>query len=359
MVKKMQKGSCFDLKKTALLLSILLTLSALFANPVSAYGNPPSGKIYLNPSATRWTTLVHKVNDTFTLEVRITNVTECFLIVFSLQWNATLLNLISVTKGDVLEGTDITTTFLVSSRPPSAGGPPSNPNDILGEATYARLADIGVTIQPPSSGLVATVTFKAMQLPPAGFPINLSISFVNSSDWGTVWGTPALIYYDFQVMTPNAFYFEGIYTTITQIVADGQTFSVAIKSNSSTTTPVFSKLLPSGGSLTFNVTGASGTAGFSNVTIPKGLMWINVGQSWLITVNGADVTSLCTITQNSTHTSIYIPYSHSQQTIDIVAPNAIPEFPAVALVPIFMVVILFATLLTIKSNSKKRKSPSV
>jgi len=363
----MQKSSCFDLKKTALLLPILLTLSALFANTVSAYENSPNGKIYLNPSATRWTTLTHNVDDNFTLEVRITNVTECYGIVFTLQWNATLLNLIDVTRGNVLEKTGITTAFLVTSLPPSAGGDPANPNDILGEVSYTRLGTVrGVNITSPSSGLVATVTFKAMQLPPAGFPINISISFENDANWGSVWvtspiakGIPQSTYYDFQVMDPSSFYFEGIYTTITPIVAEGQTFYVAVKSNSSVTIPVFIKVSPSGGSLTFNVTGASGTAGFSNVTIPKNLMWINVGESWLVTVGDTDVTSLCTITMNSTRTSIYIPYSHSLQTIDIVAPNAIPEFPAVALVPIFMAVILFATLLTIKSNSKKRKSPAV
>jgi len=357
MVKKMKKLWLQSKKIMPLIPILLLTLTAMFVKPT--YAQESAGKIFLSPSSTSWTTLTHKVDDTFTLEVRITNVTECFLIVFSLQWNDTAILLTNVAQGNVLEPG---TSFMLAPdyTPVSAGG--TGPNDTIGGVVYTKLGAVhGVNIQPPSSGLVATLTFKAVSSPPAGFPLSTDISFIDTVDYPTRWTTsPYAVLpnteYMFATMSPSVFRFEGIYTTITQIVADGQTFYVAVKSNSSTTTPVFSKVSPSGGSLTFNVTGAPGTAGFSNVTIPIGLMW-GVTTSWLIMFDGSPITG--SIAQNSTHTSVSIPYTHSPHTIEIIAPNAIPEFPAVALLPIFMAVILFATLLTMKSNSRKRRSPAI
>jgi len=362
MVKKMKK-LWLELKRSMPLTLMLLTLTALLPRPAHAVITSPAGTIFLSPSSISWTTITNKVNDTLTLEVRVTNVTECYLIVFSAQWNDNVIQLTNVVQGNVLEPG---TSFLVATLPPSAGGDPGNPNNILGGVTYTKLGPTahGVTIQPPSDGLVATLTFKAVLNPPAGFPLSTSIFFLDTVDYPTRWVTspasdPLIIepFAEFEWATKRSgsFRFEGIYTTTTEIIADGQTFYVAVQSNSSITTPVFTKTITDGGSLTFNVTGASGTAGFSKVTIPKTLMWVN-GENWLITVDMVDVTSACTITENATHTFIDIPYTHSPSTIEIISPYAIPEFPAAALLPIFIAIVLLTTLLSVKFTARKRRT---
>jgi len=281
------------------------------------------GEIFLSPSSISWTTITRKVNETFALEVRITNVTQCYLIVFSLHWDDTVILLDSVTQGNCLEPS---TSFLIADLPVSAGG--TGANDYLGGATYTRLGSVaGVTIQPPSSGLVATLTFKVIQEPPAGFPLSTAVCFLDTVYYPTRWTTspkanPPSTEIEWATTSPSSFRFEGIYTTTTPIKAGGKTFNVAIKSNSSTTTPLFKAILTHGGFLIFNVTGASATAGFSNVTVPRNFMWNNIGESWQIMFDGLDVTSACTITQNATHTFIYIPYTHSPHIIEIIAPNA-------------------------------------
>jgi PKD repeat protein len=71
-------------------------------------------------------------------------------------------------------------------------------------------------------------------------------------------------------------------------------------------------------SINFTVTGPDGTAGFCNVTIPRNILDCPDSiDDWQILIGSTDISASCTKTRNDTHTFIYIPYTHSIQTITI------------------------------------------
>ena len=135
-------------------------------------------------------------------------------------------------------------------------------------------------------------------------------------------------------------------------VQDGYTFNVTMLSNSTISNFDFSESLKQ---ISFNVTGPDGKAGYCNVTVPKGLLR---GSPWTILLNGIDWTSLCTITENETHTFIYIPYTHSTNTIQITGTWAIPEFPQGITLPLLMVFSIIAVILAKREFSKTLRTDS-
>jgi len=99
--------------------------------------------------------------------------------------------------------------------------------------------------------------------------------------------------------------------------------------------------------ISFNVTGTKGTAGFCRVTIPNIIvqeLWqgnytvLLNGESWPFR-NWTD----------TTNTYIYLNYTHSEHEITI-----IPEFPSTIILPLFTLTTLIATILL----KKKRKTKS-
>ena len=133
------------------------------------------------------------------------------------------------------------------------------------------------------------------------------------------------------------------------IVQDGYTFNVTMLSNSTISNFDFSESLKQ---ISFNVTGPAGKAGYCNVTVPKDLLR---DSPWTILLNGTDWTSLCTITENDTHTFIYIPYTHSTNTIQITGTWVVPEFPSFLILPLFMVATLLAVVIYRTQISRKMK----
>jgi len=119
-------------------------------------------------------------------------------------------------------------------------------------------------------------------------------------------------------------------------VQDGYTFNVTMLSNSTISNFDFSESLKQ---ISFNVTGPEGKAGYCNVTVPKDLLR---GTPWIILLNDTDWTSLCTITENATHSFIYVPYSHSTNTIQITGTWVVPEFSSATILPLLMIVSLIA-----------------
>jgi hypothetical protein len=130
---------------------------------------------------------------------------------------------------------------------------------------------------------------------------------------------------------------------------DGYAFNVTMVSNSTVSNCNFSQ---ADMQISFNVTGPAGKASYCNVTVPKDLLQ---GSPWTIWLNGTDWTSLCTITENDTHTFIYIPYTHSTNTIQITGTWVVPEFPSFLILPLFMVAILLAVVIYRTQISRKMK----
>lgn len=79
--------------------------------------------------------------------------------------------------------------------------------------------------------------------------------------------------------------------------------------------------------ISFNVTGASGTLGFCNVTIPKVLLNASYPKIWTATLDGTYLSF--TPTENDTHTSLYFTYAHSSHKVQIKVVE-IPNVPPTA-----------------------------
>lgn len=124
-------------------------------------------------------------------------------------------------------------------------------------------------------------------------------------------------------------------------IHDGYLFNVTMISNSTISNFNFNE---SQKQISFNVTGPTGKSGYCNITIPKDLLQ---GSPWTIKFNGTDYTSQCSITQNATHTFVYIPYSCSTNTIQIIGTTAVPEFPSAIILSLFMILSII-TLFLIK-----------
>jgi hypothetical protein len=127
---------------------------------------------------------------------------------------------------------------------------------------------------------------------------------------------------------------------------DGYTFNVTMMSNSTVSNFNFNESLKQ---ISLNVTGPTGKAGYCNVTIPKDLLR---GSPWTVLLNGTDWTTLCTITENDTHTFIYIPHTYSTNTIQIRGTWVVPEFPSATILPLLMI----ATTLSVILRRRRRKT---
>lgn len=91
------------------------------------------------------------------------------------------------------------------------------------------------------------------------------------------------------------------------------------------------------------VSDSTGTSGFCDVSVPNELLWGNFS----LYLDGFSLVKDVDYTQayNSTHYDFHITYSASTHLIDIVASNAIPEFPSWIILPTFMVATLAAIIL--------------
>jgi PKD repeat protein len=95
----------------------------------------------------------------------------------------------------------------------------------------------------------------------------------------------------------------------------------------------------------FDITGEVGTSGFCNVTIPKNLLDAPLDQ-WNVLINDVPVIPpQLSVTENTTHTFIYVIYTHSAHTVQIIGKTVAtppvaaftqtPETPIVGEVVVF------------------------
>jgi hypothetical protein len=104
--------------------------------------------------------------------------------------------------------------------------------------------------------------------------------------------------------------------------------------------------------MSLNLTGKTGTSGSCEITFPDGLLWgtFSLSMDGYALVEGDDYTQ----TYNEAHYTFHISnYIHSSHTIKIVASDAVPEFPAWMILPLFMT----ATLLAVMLYRKRLRHP--
>ena len=169
--------------------------------------------------------------------------------------------------------------------------------DIAGHdlgAMDAGYAPLNVTTANfPSEGklAMATFTFKVLLVPSNAatyFDCNLSLPTS-----GVKIGTP-ITADAIPVTVSNGYY--RIYgppeTSTFSILYNGNTYNVTTVTNASVVpgSMTFNKVSDQDYELNFNLTGADGTTGYVNVTIPKNLMSVASASDWNVTVNGLQTT---------------------------------------------------------------------
>jgi hypothetical protein len=152
---------------------------------------------------------------------------------------------------------------------------------------------------PIGLGLYVAVSVNYEWQQATGVPINETLS------------TPSPNRYESYILTAEGW--------VNPIQISGVTYYVSTTSNSTVSGFSFNQ---SAKEISFNVTGASGTKGYCNVTIPKALL----GGSFTVLVDGSTVTP--TQTSNATCTSLYITYTQANHKIQITGTTIIPEFPS-------------------------------
>jgi len=120
-------------------------------------------------------------------------------------------------------------------------------------------------------------------------------------------------------------------------------YNVFVFSNS--TISVFS-FKPEDTMIQFNVIGETGTTGFCNVTIPKGLL--RAEGTWTVLVDDNPIIPV--VNEDASNTYLYFTYNHSTKTVEIIGTYAIPEFPSWIILPLF----LTATLVVIFYSKRLR-----
>lgn len=102
-------------------------------------------------------------------------------------------------------------------------------------------------------------------------------------------------------------------------------------------------------SISFKVSGATGM-GFCNITIPRSLLDITVG-NWTVKIDGTPTENF-TVTQNDDYVFIYLTYSHSVHTIEIVGTWVVTEFPPNMLPPILVILSFIAAIIAVRKRRK-------
>ena len=291
------------------LLSVLMYVS-VFSRKVEAQATT----IYVSPSES---TLAENIS--FRIDVNVKFVWKMDTYQVYLWWNPALLNVTSVVKGTFLSNNSQISTYFRY-----------NLNNTIGmlqvweaQTTADPLTAVG------GNGTLFSVNFLAKSTG------QCTLDLTN---------TQIIYYHNLLSHEVEDGYFNNELYNISVGDAD---FPIEVKSNSTVYNFNFSLLNKS---IVFNVTGDSGTEGFVNVSIPKALLDVKPEYAppndWLIFIDGTPTTY--TKTENTTHTFLYITYTHTQHQIEIKGNWVVPEFPTISLL-----LLTFAAVATLTLMSRK------
>jgi parallel beta-helix repeat protein len=133
---------------------------------------------------------------------------------------------------------------------------------------------------------------------------------------------------------------------------NNKTYEVEVVSNSSVTNFSFNPSATPYPTLSFDVEGGSGTVGFCRVAIPKGLMWCDNPDEWVLTIGGQPAQR--TVLEDANYTYIYFLYGHSAKTVQIKSTHAVPETQSWIMLSLLLTTMTLATIVHRKKQAKKK-----
>jgi len=99
--------------------------------------------------------------------------------------------------------------------------------------------------------------------------------------------------------------------------------------------------------ISFNVNGEDETTGFCRIRIPTALM----NDTFTVYVDGVNTTYTLLLRSNATHSYLYFTYTHSTKEVIII----LSEFSSIIILPVLMVLISVATVLSKRKNPRLQK----
>jgi hypothetical protein len=281
------------------------------------------------------------VGTLFNVSVSIANTTAFAGAQFTLSWNATVLTCTKITEvlyHNVTPQDSWTNIWSIALKVNKTAGTASYAQTFqdTSAALSGDYAPINVTTAnyPEGKTALATLTFNVTNIPPANmiYQSSLALSTVIVGDMNGLPITMTTVDGQYVIYGPP----ETINTTVTYGSHD---YTVTTVSNASVVqgSMNFTKVSDSDYELVFNLTGADGSTGYVNVTIPKALMSINPSDQWNVTVNGTQATP--TVMSDATNWYLYFTTSLSTKPVTII--GTIPEF-TLLIIPLLMAVTLIA-----------------
>jgi len=322
-----------------ILVGILTVLAILYsATAIPTCLATASPEIFVDPPESILTTAT--VGTLFKVNVTLYNVTGLVGLEFKLSWNASLLTCTNFTENlfaTVTPTAELENIWNIKKAINNTGGYVQYgfTYQDLGRALDGGYAPINITqLEYPNGKLAAAVlTFNITQIPPINMYYDCNFT-ISGSKLGDAEANPIP-----HTVTNGYYKIYGPPEKSTQsIIYNGTTYTTATVSNASVVSGSMA-YNASGYTLSFNLTGADGTTGYINVTVPKALVRLNqTTDQWIVKVNNTAVTP--TKTENATHTFLYITTTLSTKPVTIT--GTIPEFPFLMVIPLFMVVTLVA-----------------
>jgi len=272
--------------KNSLVCSVfLIVLSVfIFVSVIPVYPNAsiPTTTLYLDPLCITATS----AGQTFTVNINVADVTNLFGWDLAIEWDPTILECTKFEEGPFLSDAGATLEF------------PGTIDNVAGriDPPWGIILSFGTTFGVNGSGTLAIATFESKKAGVTAPHLLLG-------------GVSNLIDFPFS----NYIYFKVI--DVFPVVEGVDIYYVGmVRGNSTIENFAFNQ---SEEELSFNATEDSMDIemGFFNVTIPKSLMSPGPTEEWKVLFDGTEVTP--TITENATHTSIYVAYSHSAHKVQI------------------------------------------
>ena len=250
---------------------------------------------------------------TFNINVSIENITDLYAFDISLTYNTTLLHALSLTEGSFLKSAGTTVTVV------------SEINETGGQVRYA-LALMGAPAGVNGSGTLFTILFKSSS--EATGPSDLGLQNVDLSDYNAEPIDNAIINGSVTILL--------VETLSHMVEVAGTEYYFTTASSSAVTDFTYNDTQKI---IRFNVTGPEDILGFTNITMPKTLLSLKAGDTFVVLFD-TKATNY-TKTENATHYFLYFTYSHSFHTIEM-KPTLIGDLNGDRKINIFDVVVVTA-----------------
>jgi hypothetical protein len=225
----------------------------------------------------------------FTINVSVEEVVDLYAFDISLYYNTTLLDALSIAEGPFLKSVGSTIAIVTEI------------NETAGRVRYG-LSLLGAPSGVNGSGTLFTITFLSST--EATGQSSLSLNDTELSNYDAVPIDHAVLDGSVTILLVE------ILTHMVEV--EGVPYYITTASSSAITDFTYNdtqKLI------SFDATGPSDILGFTNIAVPKDLLSLPTGDTFIVLFDGNAIYH--TRTENATHYILYFTYSHSTHKIEI------------------------------------------